>query len=89
MASLGIPESYEAFIYDSYAQTNLLTLPWSAIKWQRVRSDISAAEVTIAQADKGIECTSPIGGLRAWSLTATSCGTGRLWAGAALAANAM
>lgn len=67
MASLGQAEEYEAVIVDSLTEQPLLYLPWSVIKWQRIRNEISVASVVVAQGDGGIECCGPIGGIFPWS----------------------
>lgn len=67
MGTVGCPDEYEALIVDSASQDTIAFLPWSDISWQRVRNGWSAASVTIAAADGGIECCSVFGGLRPWS----------------------
>lgn len=67
MATLGCVETYECSIVNSRTQLPLLYLPWSSIRWQRVKNEVSVASVTVAQANGGIECCGVIGGLFPWS----------------------
>lgn len=68
MATIGHADEYAAFIVQGLTGQTLLELPWSAIGWSRVRNDVAQASVTIAAADGGIECCSPIWPLRGWEL---------------------
>ncbi len=69
MATLAHPEEYEAIIVNSRTQLSMLHLPWSSITWQRVKNEVSVGQVTVAQANGGIECCGVIGGLFPWVQT--------------------
>lgn len=67
MATIGCASEYEAAIVNSSTQIPIKYLPWSQIKWDRRRNQISMGEVTIAGTSGGIECCNWEGGLFPWS----------------------
>lgn len=66
MATLGVAEEYEAFIVQGLTGQILKALPWSTIRWSRVRNEIAQASVSIAPEEGGIECCAPAWPLRPW-----------------------
>lgn len=67
MARLGIPDEYEVSVVSSKDTTDVLAImPYSEVKWSRIRNGVSTGSVTIPGAQGGIERCGFFGGLRTW-----------------------
>ena len=62
MATIGSPTEYEALAVNGLTGVVLFRFPWSKITWQRQRNEVSAATVTVAAEDGGIECCRSLNG---------------------------
>lgn len=67
MGRLGVAEEYEVQIVESKDTTNVLAImPYSKLKWSRIRNGVSNGYATIPGADGGMERCGFFGGLRPW-----------------------